>query len=204
MGCLLLALVIIATLLILRCSRDGFQVHSNVDGKLYTVKKFSNHKDAANALARINLNVVILIRHLKHKYGKQHPLVKNLLDRFNPDVVNEHIPTIIDSDVAYTSNKGKSLHICLRQIYRNKNQLHNINVIMFVALHELSHIATNAKHHVTEFWEVFKFILLEAIEVGIYKAEDYRFIPAIYCNNMKIDYSPLYDNTLSVWSQTNY
>lgn len=178
-------------------------VVSRIDGKKYNVKDFENSQEAADILAQINANVVKLISHLKRKYDKTHPLVKNLLDRFNPDVINEHIPTIFDSQVAYTRQKGQSLYICLRTLFHDENNLHKMNIIMFVALHEISHIATDVKNHPDEFWEVFKFILTEAIEINIYIPENYRKNNARYCESMVINYNPLFDMSLDIWKPSN-
>ncbi len=171
-------------------------VRSPIDGKIYNVKKFENSEEAANMLANVNKNVTILLKHLKNRYGKEHPVVKNLLNRFDPDVINEHIPTFLDSQVAYTNNKGQSLNLCLRTMYSDSNDIHKINIIMFVALHELSHIGTDVKQHPPEFWQTFKFILKEAVDVGIYIPIDYSKHPTIYCDDMVVDYNPYYDIAL--------
>ena len=45
---------------------------------------------------------------------------------------------------------------------------------MFVALHELSHVASKSIGHTDEFWDNFKFILIESEKIGIYKPIDYK------------------------------
>ena len=63
---------------------------------------------------------------------------------------------------------------------------------MFVALHELSHIATKSIGHTTEFWNNFKFILKEAVKIKIYEPVNYKKKPKNYCG-MKITDNPYYD-----------
>ena len=63
---------------------------------------------------------------------------------------------------------------------------------MFVALHELSHIATESIGHNKEFWDNFKFILKEAQEAGLYKMVDYSKDNKEYCG-MTITDNPYFE-----------
>ena len=65
------------------------------------------------------------------------------------------------------------------------------NTLTFVALHELSHIASKSIGHTEEFWSNFKFILHEAEEIGIYKVVDYSKNNVQYCG-MKITSNPYF------------
>ena len=66
------------------------------------------------------------------------------------------------------------------------------HTLMFVALHELSHIATKSIGHKTEFWDNFKFLLQNAKESGVHVPEDYKKKPIEYCG-MEIKDNPYYD-----------
>ena len=63
---------------------------------------------------------------------------------------------------------------------------------MYVALHELSHIATKSIGHTDEFWENFKFLITEAKKIGVYNPVDYKKEPSRYCG-MNITDNPYYD-----------
>ncbi|HAF76958.1 MAG TPA: hypothetical protein DCG42_06505 [Maribacter sp.] len=63
---------------------------------------------------------------------------------------------------------------------------------MFVALHELAHIASKSIGHTKEFWDNFKFILQNAVKIKIYNPVDYKKENKNYCG-MKITDNPLYD-----------
>ena len=52
---------------------------------------------------------------------------------------------------------------------------------MFVALHELGHLMTKSIGHTEEFWKNFKFLLQEAIKIGIYTKDDFNKNPVEYC-----------------------
>jgi hypothetical protein len=162
------------------------------------VRKLPKYREAAIILGDLVDKVNTLIDHLERKYGKKSAIVRNLRRRFRPKSVFEQIPSFIEPNVAYTNNKGESIYICLRKIYFSQNMMQDTNTLMFVMLHEVSHIATNVRDHKKEFWRVFKFILQNAAEINIYTPINYRVAPQLYCNGMRINYNPLYDFGLAV------
>ena len=52
---------------------------------------------------------------------------------------------------------------------------------MYVTIHELGHLGTKEIGHPSSFWDFFKFLLEEAITIGIYTKEDYASFPQRYC-----------------------
>jgi hypothetical protein len=52
---------------------------------------------------------------------------------------------------------------------------------MYVALHEMAHIACPEVGHGELFKKIFKFLTLEAINIGIYNKDDYSASPVEYC-----------------------
>ena len=75
---------------------------------------------------------------------------------------------------------------------KDGNKLIDPNTLMFVAIHELSHIATKSIGHKDEFWNNFKFLLGEAKKIGVYKPEDYKKNPRRYCGT-NISDNPYFD-----------
>ena len=63
---------------------------------------------------------------------------------------------------------------------------------MFVAIHEIAHIMTLSVGHTEEFWNNFKFLLENAVELNIYTPVDYKKEPEGYCG-MNITDNPYYD-----------
>ena len=55
----------------------------------------------------------------------------------------------------------------------------------------MAHIMTLSIGHTPEFWKNFKFLLERAIELKIYKKEDYSENPKKYCG-ITVTSSPLY------------
>jgi hypothetical protein len=66
----------------------------------------------------------------------------------------------------------------------------DINTMMFVVLHEFAHLATESIGHTEEFWDNFKWILEESINIGIYTRQDFQNKSVDYCG-IKITSTPL-------------
>ena len=93
---------------------------------------------------------------------------------------------------AYSENKGEKLAFCLNKERQGETNMIDEHTLMFVAIHELSHIATKSVGHKQEFWDNFKFLLENAKECGVHSPTDYKKKPAQYCG-MDIKDNPYYD-----------
>ena len=162
---------------------------SDVDGKKYCVRERNKLHLAADKLANTNKNLKKLVNHCKNKY-KTRENIKRLVNGFNPSKIIETLPT--SEFTAYSENKGEKLAFCLNKNKNGKGGLIDLNTLMYVAIHEVAHIATKSVGHTDEFWKNFKFLLQEAKEIGIYEPEDYKKNPKNYCG-MKITDNPYYD-----------
>lgn len=92
-----------------------------------------------------------------------------------------------NESTSYSINKGEQLVFCIRD--KLNNSIHDINTLMFVAIHELAHIVTNELQHTKKFWNNMKKLLHRAEDIGVYEYVDYRMNPVEYCG-MMIDSSP--------------
>lgn len=92
-----------------------------------------------------------------------------------------------NESTSYSINKGEQLVFCIRD--KLNNSIHDINTLMFVAIHELAHIVTNELQHTDKFWNNMKKLLHRAEDIGVYKYVDYRMNPVEYCG-MMIDSAP--------------
>ena len=88
---------------------------------------------------------------------------------------------------SYTTNKGEQIVFCIRSI-DPLHTIHDLNLIMYVLLHELAHVACPEYNHTPLFKKIFRFICEEAIEMGIYVKIDFYTSPKYYCG-MKINES---------------
>lgn len=162
-------------------------VKSTVDGRTYIVRSLPDKQDAANLLAEIRERCVSLVTHL-NKSVPEDPRTQRLVNNFNPDSVSEGKDTK-GRFTSYSINKGEKIILCLRA--RNKdNTLEDVNTMMFVTIHELAHICTVSIGHTDEFWENFKWLLEQSVDMGIYVQVDYKKDPQDYCG-IKITSNPL-------------
>ena len=83
------------------------------------------------------------------------------------------------------------MNLCIRQKNRDKT-LHEHNLLMFVIIHELAHVASESVGHNTEFYRNFKFLLKEAAEHGIYNPVNFAKSPKKYCG-IKVTNNPYYE-----------
>ena len=191
--------IVIISIIYIYEKKYKFTLIESSDGQKYNVLRFKDRKQAAEKLSMINRNMVKLVTHLKQKYTinrkTKNTMVKRILERYNPDVLYEHKPNFFENNVAFTKNKGESIYICLRD---NNNQLHDDNTLMFVAIHEVSHIATKVRDHKIEFWQTFKWLINESKEAGAYIPIDYSVFPTKYCGSMSINYNPYFDDRIEM------
>ncbi len=186
------------------------------------LEKFPDYKQAALNLSTLNNKIITYLKYLKDKYkinnnyndyddvlirdmdkfmdpGVQkrkdykRQIVNMMLRNYNPEAIVETDPET-SSDTSYTVSKGKILYVCLRE-KKAPFRLQNTNDILFVLLHELAHMGNNTWGHGKAFWTVFKFVLQEANNCGIYDPIDYSRDPRPYCG-LTINYSPYYDGNL--------
>lgn len=203
------SIIIIAIVIIWICYRQYSinqmqQITSSIDGLRYKVhKNLTWPNKAADILAQINIIIIKLLRYLRDQpnSGARATIVQNLLKRYNPDNLIEHSPRKIGSDTSYTLNKGELIALCLRE--RDPKSMgdpsiydfHEFNTLVFVALHELTHIAIDELGHSQTFWMTFRFLLEAAEDAKIYISPDYEKNPQHYCGVL-INYNPRYDTSL--------
>ena len=162
---------------------------SDVNGNTYCVRDRNKIELAADRLAHVNNNLNKLVNHLSKKYPDKEN-VQRLINGYNPKKIYETLPT--SEFTAYSENKGEKLAFCLDTEKNSKGRLIDINTLMYVALHEVSHIATKSIGHTDEFWQNFKFMITEAKAINIYTPVDYKKQTARYCG-MNITDNPYYD-----------
>ena len=173
-------------------SSDDFQLKcivSTVDGNKYCVREREKLQDAADMLANVNVKCKKLVDYMNEKHGSDDN-VQRLVNGYNPKRIMETLPT--SEYTAFSENKGEKLAFCLNKQREGVSNMIDEHTLMFVATHELAHIATKSIGHKTEFWQNFKFLLEEAEKIGIHKPVDYKKQNQEYCG-MKIRDNPYYD-----------
>lgn len=188
-------LVTFSILLVFKLYHDSemFQLRciiSDVDGNEYCVRDRSKLNEAADLLASTTTKCSKLVTLMASK-TPDNDIAKRLVEGFNPKKIRETLPT--SSHTAYSENKGEKIAFCLtKRKNGDQNTLIDPNTLMFVALHELAHVATVSVGHTPEYWKTFKHILENAVKFGLYEPVDYKKKPTGYCG-MTISDNPYYD-----------
>ena len=164
-------------------------VISNVDGNTYCVRERNKLMLVADLLAKTTQNMKKLVDYIYTTYPDRDN-AKRLYEKFDVKKVKEILPT--SKYTAYSENKGEKIAFCVTT-KKDNNKLIDENTLMFVAIHELSHIATESIGHTEEFWNNFKFLLKNAVDINIYKPEDYSKENRSYCGTQIKD-NPYFSN----------
>lgn len=159
-------------------------VKSNIDSREYLVRDLPDQQEAADMLGQLRKNIMDITNNLDEgkdtKYKEYKPYIEQLKKRISGVIINES-----DEDSAYTSysvNKGEQIVFCLRSKYDSK--LHDINLVMYVALHEIAHVGCPEMNHTPLFKKIFAFFTHVAIDMGLYRKIDFEHDPVEYCGLM--------------------
>jgi hypothetical protein len=170
------------------------QLISNMNNKVITLLKFFKEVNEKKIIPIPNFN-----KYKNYDYIEEIPInnytkgvINRLLLNWNPEVIYEN-PHTTTEGTSYTVSKGEKTVFCLRN--KSTAKLHEKNDMLFVVLHELSHMGDLNWNHKRSFWEIFKFILIYAEYIGIYKPIDYSKNPMVYCG-LKVNYNPYYDKSI--------
>jgi hypothetical protein len=163
-------------------------VISTRDGNKYCVRERAKLTDAADLLAKVAAKCKRMVAYMNKHHPNDERTIR-LVKGFNPKKICETLPT--SEMTAYSENKGEKIAFCLNKS-KDGPKLIDINTLMFVALHELSHIMTSSIGHKRDFWENFKFLLENAKRANIYHPVDYKSNPQEYCGTQITD-NPYYD-----------
>ena len=155
------------------------------NGNEYLVRNLSDKVEAANKLGSISDSLKNLVNNLNENDDKKGEYIKQLKESFNPEYITENIPGSIY--VAYSVNKGEELSLCIRD--KGSEEFIDNNTIIFVAIHELSHIMTPETGHTPLFWNNMKYLLEVGEQIGIYQPVNYSENPKQYCG-MEINTTP--------------
>lgn len=189
---LLIILLVFASIQYYTRYRGLVYARSSLNQRNYLVRDTLNKEQAADTLARIHERMTMLIDHLnvetltdkeKVAFGKNIALLRR---RYRGNLLEGQVDPGYTS---YTVNKGAETVFCLRP--RDDDQVfYDLNLLTFVAIHELAHMASQSEGHTAEFKAVFGFLLEHAIKIGIYQKHDFKAKPVNYCG-IKIEHSPL-------------
>lgn len=161
-------------------SSEAEYVKSDFDNREYLVRNMENKEEAAYMLSIIRSRINKFRDHL-NSVKDANPAYKEYIEQFDEKIkdfnLTENAPD--GTYTSYTVNKGDEIALCLRS--RKDGTLHDINLIMYVVLHELAHVACPEIDHTPLFKKIFIFFLIQAENIDIYKHMRYDINPREYC-----------------------
>lgn len=138
-----------------------------LDGRMYKVRNTPHKQETANALARLNTKLLTFTERLAMECPPHFkPVVFRMKRRFRPEAVSEG--SVDKRYTSYTINKGEKMVLCMRT-RDQRDELYDDNLLFYVALHELAHIASITENHSEEFHANFRFLLRKAQEWDMFK-----------------------------------
>ena len=156
------------------------KIKSPIDNDYYWVRNKTDKFQAANTLAKIKINMKKLVSYLQKnqsKFPENMSYIKDLVSRTKKINIMETPQD--EKYTSYTINKGEKIVFCLRS--KLLDNIHDMNTLMYVVIHEMAHVGCPEYGHTPLFKKIFKFLLEQSIVIGIYKPIDYRINPQNYC-----------------------
>lgn len=180
---IIIIIIIVLVFIIFKLEKHEVKyVKSKVNNVEYLVRDTPDKQEAADKLGMIDVNMRKFIDYVydhrnDENFVKNKEYIEQLHDRIKNVVISES-----SADSSYTSysiNKGEQLVFCLRSKYNNS--FHDLNLLMYVVLHELSHVGCPEYGHGPLFKKVFAFFAECGVKCDVYKKIDFGEKPEEYC-----------------------
>jgi len=137
---------------------DGtIQQFCYIDQEYYKIRRGPDAEQRVKnlALIRKKLETIVLSLQIDSRFNKFES-VKRLINHWNTGITIKEIG-LLESDAAYVIDK-LNMSFCLRKS-PSGGELESLNLLTYVAIHELAHVMSIETGHSTEFQENFKFLL---------------------------------------------
>lgn len=154
----------------------------DIEGYPILVRKTLDYKDSAQLLYELIKRMFLLREHLRVNidfFPTMKKYILLLLNNFSKEKTLIYENDLNSDYTSYNVNKGEEIVFCLR--CKTKKTLHNINLLTYVAVHEMAHSGCPENGHTPLFDKIFHFFLNESVKIGIYYFEDYNRNPVMYC-----------------------
>ncbi len=179
---LFLIVFVIIFYIVFILNKDRSLVEMNTNDTTVLVRESPNMEESANTLAELIKRMYALRDYLvEHEadYPKYKDYIKQMEANFNTKRTKIYETSLNSNYTSYSINKGEELVFCLR--CKKTYMLHDINLLMYVAVHEMAHTACPETGHTPLFNDIFKFMLEESIKLKLYVYENYSVNPVEYC-----------------------
>jgi predicted metal-dependent hydrolase len=142
----------------------------------------SKKRSSADLLSEIIVRMFKLRDQLikeKDKYPEYKEYIELLEKNFNDSRTKIYENDPSSELTSFSVNKGEEVGFCLKS--KKNGDLHKINLMIYVAIHEMGHMACPEIGHGELFKKIFRFLTLKAIDMKLYEKEDYSNNPVEYC-----------------------
>ena len=150
------------------------------------VRDLEDKQTTANILSYNRQKILKLIKYLddnRDKYKEHEIYIDRLVDKITDVNIVENNGE--GKETSYSVNKGEELVLCVRSKL-NWNKFHDNNLLFYVILHELSHIASPEyeeayNNHGPIFKNTFSFLTNVAVDMKLYNKIDFNTKSEEYC-----------------------
>lgn len=142
--------------------------------------KNNDSEEAAYILSILKKRAEVLRDYLyenREKYPEFKPYIEQLKKKLENIKIIENPPN--GEYTSYTINKGEEIAVCLRSSLTEN--FHDLNIITYVIIHELAHVACPEINHTELFKKIFVFLLKISVQLNIYSNNNYQENPEEYC-----------------------
>ena len=181
---IILFLSIIFAFICIHSSEVSYQ-ESFLDNESYLVRNLDDKKEAANLLSEIKQRLYKLVNYSCSNSESSNNKDDIFVNQFSQTIKNKFNYIIFRESTennkftSYSINKGEEIVFCLRS--KENDKLHDINELMYVAIHEIAHVGCPEIGHTPLFLRINKILLRQGIECGVYKYKNYSQNPENYC-----------------------
>ena len=179
---ILLSVIIIFVYILYLIKKDRLTLVEANNNVQFMVYDDINKVKSANLLAMLVDKMYVLRNILisnKNNYKNYKSNIELLEKNFNKERTSVYENGPNTNLTSYSVNKGEELAFCLKS--KKTGKFHEINLLMYVAIHEMAHMACPEIGHGELFKDIFRFLTLEAIDLKLYKKTDYQNNPVEYC-----------------------
>jgi len=175
-------LIIILYIVYIYNKKNNYIYITSTLGNNYIINKDEFQNVKIELLDKIQDNMYklkeILLNNID-KYNEYKEYILQLDRNFNKKRTQIYETDYNSNLTSYSVNKGEELSICLKS--KKTGEFHDINLLMYVVIHEMSHFACPEIGHGFLFKKIFKKFIEVAIEYNLYKYNDYNNNPIEYC-----------------------
>jgi len=180
---IIMFLSIVFVFIFIHSSEVSFQ--ESFSGEQYLVRNLDDKDKAADMLSKMKTRLKKLVDYVNKNCENNNsertkfiePYNKSINNKFNFILFRES--TDSSKFTSYSINKGEEIVFCLRSMPDNK--LHDINELMYVAIHEIAHVGCPEIGHTPLFKKINLELLKYAIECDVYRYKNYNAMPEQYC-----------------------